>query len=121
MGCMSSSAPTCTGRNYEHHEQTKVVSGCRWRCPECETTGTFESVLGTLAGLMPMMYELQEKLNAMNIVFLVPSDATPGLLGQFHGRDVLRVRGIPEPLVAMPARQFPVLIEPGTDAPAAGR
>lgn len=98
----------CAGKAFEHHERTDVVDGSylgRWWCPECGTSDTFDAVFKTMASLMPLMHRLNEQFFRPEIVFLIPSDATPSCLGEFYGCEVYRVGGIPAPMIAMPGLQ----------------
>lgn len=87
---------------FEHHERTEVtdVYGSRWRCPDCGDGGTFEALFTSLLALQPMFERALEHMLSDRVMFLVPSEATPGHLGQCFGRPVHRVRGIDGPMVA---------------------
>jgi hypothetical protein len=97
----------CRGKAYENHERTEITGDVQlsWRCPDCGDKGTVETMLATLVDLLPLMHKLREQFYSPKIVFLVPSDASPGKLGEFYGCDVFRVQGIPAPMVAMTGLQ----------------
>jgi hypothetical protein len=94
--------PACKGKSFEHHERTEVTDayGSRWRCPDCGDSGTFEALFTALLALQPMFERALEHMLADRVMFLVPSEATPGHLAQCFGRPVHRVRGIDGPVVA---------------------
>src|ERR1700722_16759457 len=98
-------AVKCAGKAFEHHERTEILGefAYRWRCPDCGDTGTLEDTFAKLLALRPELYHLQQQMLDRGAVFLLPSDATPGLLGQCFGLDVYRLGGIKEPMIALPA------------------
>jgi ribosomal protein L37AE/L43A len=96
--------PGCSGKDFEHHERVGAFGTGAWRCPDCGDTGTGETALDKLMSFLPLLERLQEQLLDETVVFLLPSDATPGHIGNFFGRPVHRVRGIDRPLIALGAR-----------------
>ncbi len=103
-------AAACAGKDFEHHERTEADENdegmhlpWRWRCPACGTRGSLETINTRLIALVPMLYRLKEQMLDRDAVFLLPSDATPGKMGQFHGHDLYRVQGISEPMIALRA------------------
>jgi hypothetical protein len=105
---MSSGNAACAGKAYEHHERTEILGefAYRWRCPDCGDTGTLEETVAKLYAMRPELYRLQDQMLGQAAVFVLPSEATPGLLGQCFGRDVYRLGGIKEPMIALPAAQI---------------
>jgi hypothetical protein len=97
--------PRCAGLDFEQHERTEPGGGLtyRWRCPDCGDTGSIETVLAKLLGLHPLLDRLQEQMLDRGVAFLLPSDASPGHLGQCFGRPVFRVPGISQPMIAITA------------------
>lgn len=91
-----------------HHERTEILGELpfRWRCPDCGDTGDFRETFAVLAALRPQLDQLQRQMLDQGAVFVLPSDATPGLFGQCFGRDVYRMGGIKEPMIALPASQL---------------
>ena len=112
-------APACRGKDFEHHERTEVgehhdgtLALGRWRCPDCGDSGWLEAINTRLVALVPALYRLQEQMLDRDAVFLLPSDATPGLFGQFYGRPLYRVQGIDQPLIALGAEVLDSLAGP---------
>jgi hypothetical protein len=91
----------CRGKDFEHHEHAGAFGIALWRCPDCGDTGTGETALAKLMPLLPLLERLQEQLMHETVAFMLPSDATPGHVGNFFGRPVHRVRGIERPLIAL--------------------
>lgn len=83
-----------------------------WMCPDCGDTGTLKATFAVLYALLPQLHHLQRQMLDQGAVFVLPSDATPGLLGQCFGRDVYRLGGIREPMIALPASQISRLTMP---------
>jgi hypothetical protein len=102
--------PPCAGKGFEHHETTEFPGRYRyeWRCPACGDAGTIKNAMEPLILLVPNLRRLQMQQLDKGAVFLLPSDATPGILGQFFGCDVYRAPGLPGPMIAIPALPFPV-------------
>lgn len=102
--------PACAGKDFEHHERGEVGGelGDRWRCPDCGGTGSFEATFAKFLALLPQLERLQEHMLDREAVFLLPSDATPGLFGQCFGRDVYRMRGLRGPMIALGAGQLDI-------------
>jgi hypothetical protein len=97
----------CAGKDFEHHEAPVIdeePGSCGWwRCPACDMTGNLAHVIDRLAPFASKFYALQSQALGRDAVFLLPSDATPGVIGQFLGCDVIRAPGLPGPMVAIPA------------------
>ena len=103
-------AAACAGKDFEHHERTEVDENddgmhlpWRWRCPACGDSGSLETINTRLIALVPALYRLKEQMLDQGAVFLLPSDATPGKMGQFYGHDLYRVQGISDPMIAIRA------------------
>lgn len=101
----NSGTAACRGKDFEHHEQPRIGEDAlwpgRWTCPDCGDAGSFGDTNSKLAGLVPLLHLLQREMLDRDAVFMVPSIATPGLLGTFYGRPLYRVQGIPGPMVAL--------------------
>lgn len=109
----------CFGKAYEHHERTEVDENdeglhllWRWRCPACGDSGSLDTLNSRLVALVPALYRLREQMLDRDAVFLLPSDATPGRMGDFYGRPLFRVQGIDRPLIALGAEVMDVLAGP---------
>lgn len=107
-GATPVSTPACKGKAFEHHERTEVDENdegvhllWRWRCPVCGDSGSLDALKDRLIALVPALYRLKEQMLDRDAVFLLPSDATPGEMGQFYGRPLFRVQGIDRPLIAL--------------------
>lgn len=97
-----SGEPACRGKGFEHHERTKVIEVAdRWQCFDCQDTGTYEALFKVCRALIPTWDALTTAAIPGEWVFLIPSDATPGVLGECFGQKVLRVRGLPAPMVGI--------------------
>ncbi len=110
---------TCAGKAYEHHERTEVDENDeglhllgRWRCPACGDSGSLETLNSRLVALVPALCRLREQRLDRDAVFLLPSDATPGRMGDFYGRPLFRVQGIDRPLIALGAEVMDALAGP---------
>jgi hypothetical protein len=93
---------TCAGKDFEYHERVKVRGALEsWTCPACGDTGAFGDTFKKLATLLPLLRRLKTQLLDGGAVFLLPSGATPGKLGEFYGCDVLRAPGLPGPMIGL--------------------
>ena len=108
--------PACAGKGFEHHQQVIVPEDSdHWRCPDCGDTGSladFEAYSKRLVSLVPLYYKLKEQMLDRDAVIMVPTEAASGSLGTFYGLDVLRVPGLKEPMIAIPALKVPVGLTP---------
>lgn len=109
---MTDERPPCAGKGFEHHQQVTVKPGATfagtgpWRCPACGDTGSyadFDAYAKRLMTLMPVYRKLQAELLHERAVILVPTEAASGSLGKFMGLDVLRVLGLTEMMIGIPA------------------
>lgn len=96
----------CGGKTFEHHERTVPIghpASSQWRCPACGDTGCFgDFARWLMQAIVIPLGQLQKQALSDGAVILVPSDATPGRLGQFYGHQIYRVQGIERPMVAIP-------------------
>ena len=101
----STAQASCAGKPFEYHERVEhgdaAVAAYGWRCPACGDHDSYERVMASLITLVPVLHRLQEQMLDEGAVFVLPSDATPGQLGEFYGRPVFRVQGLPRPLIAL--------------------
>jgi len=104
---ISAVAPLCAGKGFEHHQDTVIAEDSSgWHCPACGTRGSYDDFAAyseRLVSLLPLFYKLQEQMLDQRAVILVPADGATGLLGTFMGRDVIRVPGLAEPMIGIPA------------------
>jgi hypothetical protein len=109
---MADDKPPCAGKGFEHHRQVTVEAGATfggcgpWRCPDCGDTGSyadFDAYAKRLMTLMPVYRKLQAELLHERAVILVPTEAATGSLGTFMGLEVLRVPGLAEMMMGIPA------------------
>lgn len=102
-----SETATCAGKGFEQHQEIDIAEdGGDWSCPACGTTGgygDFTDYNQRLISLLPLLDKLQEQRLHERAVILVPTDGATGKLGTFMGRDVIRVPGLAEPMIGLPA------------------
>jgi len=103
---MTDERPPCAGKGFEHHERTVpygMTLQSSWQCPACDDIGFLGNDTRWLwekvgAGLL----RLKEEALADRATVLLPSQASPGLFGEFMGFPVYRVQGIDKPMIAIP-------------------
>jgi hypothetical protein len=110
--------PECAGKGMEHHQQIVIVGGLGyygrdpgiWSCPDCGDTGDcadFEAYTKRMLPLVPLLYRLRAEMLDRDAVILMPTEAGTGELGKFMGMDIIRVRGLTEPMIGVRPPRLP--------------